>query len=236
MADVEFAGFNAAHRFEMQRDAAFSYTCNRCKTCCRNKVIPLNPYEVLRLAQNQGLSMSEFIERRTAEGQGVALKFLPPGEGGTCVFLGEEGCTVHPDRPLACRLYPLGRWTAGPGIEAFARVELDPGSKGEFGDKGTIADFLAGQGTEPYFAAAELYLYLYSKMSDIFERIEAGELSADHLPDEDWLDVEGVVARHCAAQGLRVPANADETARLHVEIVSGWLDLAERIADASAKQ
>ena len=36
--------------FDMTRASPFSYVCNACKRCCRNKAIRVNPYEILRLA------------------------------------------------------------------------------------------------------------------------------------------------------------------------------------------
>ncbi|MBI3721602.1 MAG: YkgJ family cysteine cluster protein, partial [Fimbriimonas ginsengisoli] len=115
-SNVEFAGIPATRQFDLQRSDDFSYVCNRCKRCCHNKAIPLNPYEVVRLAHRLGVSTGEFIEQSTLGGEGTFLRFHPPEEGGACVFLGEEGCSVHSDRPTACRVYPLGRWSAGPGV------------------------------------------------------------------------------------------------------------------------
>ncbi len=206
----------------MQRDAAFRYTCNRCKKCCHNKVIPLNPYEVVRLARNRGVSTGAFIEESTLDGEGSVLLFHPPTEGGACKFLGPEGCTVHGDRPLACRLYPLGRWTAGPGIEAFARVEPEPGSLGVYGDDGTIADFLKGQGVERFFEAADGYLALYSELADVAELLATtGEIPK--LPGGNWLDVDAVVSAHCGEHGLDIPVDPDDVAKLHIEILKGWI-------------
>jgi hypothetical protein len=88
-----------------QRDSAFSYTCHACSRCCHDKIIHLNPYEVARLAENRGVSTTEFLARYT-ENNGTALRRV---EDGACVFLTPQGCGVHPDQPLVCRLYPLER-------------------------------------------------------------------------------------------------------------------------------
>ena len=79
--------------FDMHRDSAFSYTCHACNRCCHNKAIRVNPYEILRLARYLGLSTTHFIERHTEAGGTV----LRPNENGDCDFLGERGCSVHPD-------------------------------------------------------------------------------------------------------------------------------------------
>src|SRR5215207_1172173 len=91
--------------YNLTRESSFSYSCNRCKKCCYNKRIRLTPYEVLRLARNLEITTKEFISQFTAEG-GTILRFR--SEDGGCSLLEEEGCTVHADRPGACRIYPLG--------------------------------------------------------------------------------------------------------------------------------
>ncbi len=68
-------------------------------------------------------------------------------EDRSCVFLDERGCSVHPDRPLACRLYPLARWVDPDGNESFGHLEPHPQTAGVYGDKGTVADYLAAQGS-----------------------------------------------------------------------------------------
>jgi Fe-S-cluster containining protein len=100
------------------RDSAFSYTCHACSRCCHDKIIQLNPYEVARLAQNRGMSTTDFLARYT-ERNGTALRRV---EEGACVFLTAQGCGVHADRPLVCRLYPLGRKVTPEGEESFREV------------------------------------------------------------------------------------------------------------------
>ena len=66
-----------------------------------------------------------------------------------CVFLGPRGCTVHPDRPLACRIYPLARWVAPDGDESFGHLEPHPQTAGLYGTRGTVDDYLTSQGLPP---------------------------------------------------------------------------------------
>src|SRR5579862_8761154 len=86
---------------EKARSEAFSYTCGGCGRCCRGNDIRVDPYELARLARNVGVSTTAFQAEYTRDGQGVILNRLE--EDGACVFLGEAGCTVYQDRPLACR-------------------------------------------------------------------------------------------------------------------------------------
>ncbi|WP_375789829.1 YkgJ family cysteine cluster protein [Bradyrhizobium sp. Pha-3] len=85
---------------------------------CRNKAIRVNPCEILRLARHLGISTTQFIKNHTEAGGTV----LRSKEDGDCGFLGERGCSVHPDRPLACRIYPLARRVAGQSCFHRARL------------------------------------------------------------------------------------------------------------------
>ena len=147
------------------RSTPFGYICRRCSRCCQHKKIQLDPYEVARLARAKGQSTSQFRAAWTVDGQGVTLRQKADG---TCVFLGPQGCKVYADRPLACRLYPLGRQVHRDGSEYFSRLEGHPLSKGEFISRGVIADYLEAQGAMPFMAAAD------------------GTFSGSVMPVKDW--------------------------------------------------
>lgn len=100
----------------LNRQTRFAFTCNQCLSCCRNKKIQINPYEIARLAHHKRMSTEDFVSCYTHTG-GTLLNW---NEDGTCVFLGPQRCGVHPDRPLVCRLYPLGRNLNGMGEEGFS--------------------------------------------------------------------------------------------------------------------
>jgi Fe-S-cluster containining protein len=130
----------------MDRESKFSYVCNRCGLCCRDKVITLSPYDVIRIARAANLSTGAAVARFTIR-RGSLLRFLPNGR---CAALAGTRCTIHPGRPLACRLYPLGLERApgadGSGyVERFVQLEPALGSLGIYGRAGTIAEFLDGQ-------------------------------------------------------------------------------------------
>ncbi len=149
----------------MERSSAFSYTCNQCGRCCREQVITLSPYDVIRIARAANLMTSEAIKRYTLR-RGSLLKF---GEDGRCLALDGVRCTIHQGRPLACRLYPLGLHRDEGGVESYVRLEPAAGSLGEYGIDGTVAAFLAGQGTDDYLQAVERYRQL---LPLIHQRIE----------------------------------------------------------------
>ncbi len=200
------------------RQEPFGYVCRRCLNCCHHKRIQLNPYEVARMARNRGVSTTEFRGRWTVEGAGVALSQTPDG---ACVFLGPEGCGVHPDRPLVCRLYPLGRHVSSDGVERFSRVTPHPRSEGSLTRDGTIAAFLEEQGAGPFIAAADDYL---AWMYDALNRVEGAVDAAKSGPSgvdvvEDILDMDAAIAEDCTLSGRPAPADIDDRKRLHLEIL-----------------
>jgi Fe-S-cluster containining protein len=207
------------------RSETFGYVCHRCLKCCHHKRIQLNPYEVARLARNRGVTTSELHTAYTADGAGL---YLAQTESGACVFLGSEGCTVHPDRPLACRLYPLGRHTTVDGQEWFSHSETHPQSHGEFTHSGTIADFLLAQGADPYLRAVDdYYSWLCAACENLHEASdgETVNLSEQHVAiARDLLDMDAAIARHCAATELAEPTDIEARRKLHLTILHRQLE------------
>jgi Fe-S-cluster containining protein len=83
--------------------------------CCRDLNQLLSPYDILRLKKRLGLSSGAFLERYTTPHIGpqsglpiVALKTADTQDL-TCPFVTPQGCSVYPDRPASCRIYPLVR-------------------------------------------------------------------------------------------------------------------------------
>jgi Fe-S-cluster containining protein len=198
------------------RDEAFGYLCRRCRKCCHHKRIQLNPYEVARLARNRGLTTSAFRAAFTEDGAGLAL---PRTESGACVFLGGDGCTVHADRPLVCRLYPLGRHVSADGVESFSHADPSPG--GDFTRSGTIAEFLATQDAYPFMRAADDYFFwLCAAYADQTSDGEAAKVSGqDEDAARDLLDMDGAIARHCAATEVAEPTDIEVRRKLHLTIL-----------------
>lgn len=168
------------------RQSAFSYTCNGCNRCCYGKRIQLNPYELTRLARNRGVGTAELIRRYTRDGTALRTR-----SDGACVFLGDRGCTVHPDRPLACRLYPLGRVGAPDGTETFVELEAHPESAGCYEGEGTVASYLEEQEVAPYLRAANRYRELLSRIVAALQarsersQEEGSEASRNHEQGDD---------------------------------------------------
>ncbi len=103
----------------LQLTDSFHFLCHKdlaCfNSCCRNKHLPLTPYDVLRLKSGLGILSDVFLSRYTVyridsdSGFPVISLNMGDDEEKTCRFVSSEGCMVYNDRPTACRLYPLGR-------------------------------------------------------------------------------------------------------------------------------
>jgi Fe-S-cluster containining protein len=197
----------------------------------------VGPYEGLRLSRRLGITTTEFLSRHTEAG-GTVLQTRADDRG--CVFLGPRGCTVHPDRPLACRIYPLARWISPEGDESFGHLEPHPQTAGVYGTQGTVDDYLTSQGLAPYFAMADRYGELYDRMVAVLERFdpaedvdrrterraEIDELDAGSLATA-WFDIDATVGAYCRERALAVPTDVDALVDLHLQAVGAWLDALE---------
>jgi Fe-S-cluster containining protein len=206
-------------------DAPFSYACNRCLRCCHDKLIQVNPYEAARLARRLGLSTTRFIAEHLEDGV-----YLRRVEAGACGFLGPEGCTVHPDRPLVCRLYPIGRHVGSDGAITYSHQTPHPETAGIYGQAGTIHDFLAQQDVGAFVSAADRYLAILQRLYDTWRAApipdESEETASEHDLDSPMalLDLDWSVARHCVARGISEPVDIEERMNLHLEAIAAWLD------------
>jgi uncharacterized protein len=193
----------------------FGYICRRCSHCCHHAHIRTDPYEVARLAGAKGESTTQFRAAWTIDGRGTTLR---QKEDGSCVFLGPQGCEVHPDRPLVCRLYPLSRSVREDGFEHFTILKGHPQSAGEYNKSGTIADYLEGQGTKDFiFARNSYYQWFCAAYQKVGARDDA--LISEFInngADLGLLDMDGMIAKHCAATGEAEPESLDDRLQLHL--------------------
>jgi Fe-S-cluster containining protein len=87
-------------------------TCSRKGTCCFGNKVTLNPWELALLANEKQISASKFRELYCDLG-GIRLKFDgvkdKQGNASCSQYSADFGCSVHIARPLACRLFPIGR-------------------------------------------------------------------------------------------------------------------------------
>lgn len=199
------------------RESAFAYACRGCGRCCVHKKIRVDTYAIARLAEVLGVPTGEVLERYID----TETSTLKQTEAEACVFLDGSGCTVHSGRPLACRLYPLGWFSDRVNDEAFGELSPHPETEGIYSTDGTVAEYLAQQGTAPYERAARRY-------AEVLWRLNAAlELDGpDPGEPPSTTDVDAAVEADCAARGVSVPDNLEDRIDLHLELLHRWLDAA----------
>lgn len=209
----------------LNRKSLFSFDCGRCSQCCAQKKIQVNPYEVAMLAAKLNITTTEFIRSYTLEGV-----YLRNRDDGKCVFLGTDGCSVHTDRPLVCRLYPIGRQLSAEGDESFVLASLHPGCKASWSKAQTIEDYMTEQGVHAFIKAAECYRSLLrkavtklaeGKQSSLPEwvTVSAGsdlQVSFPKMLDQDW------VIENIAKAGKAI-LDPWQKMMLHVRTIENWL-------------
>ena len=171
-------------------------TCSRAGNCCHGNKVLLNPWELACLARERKISTKEFKSLYT-EWSGIRLLFNGAiGYNGKKVcnqYVDGTGCSVHIARPLACRLFPLGRQ-----IQNGETVYMHPGDV--FPCLGScdvvlnlpyynVNEYLLGQETAKWELAQDGYLELVQLLADIaFELLLDGGLaeSGDKETLQQW--------------------------------------------------
>ncbi|WP_405605056.1 YkgJ family cysteine cluster protein [Polaribacter sp. Asnod1-A03] len=193
-------------------------TCSRSGTCCFGKAVMLNPWELLCFSIEKKLTQKEFRDLYTDFG-GIQLTFNgkedKKGQKACSQYIDNFGCSVHLGRPLACRLYPLGRQIQFDKAQYIYEGNQFPclTDCAEVLDlpKLSVEDYLQGQGATPFEQAQDAYLQVMQNIADIgFELLLdsglsesgdtetlslwrlAGNKSAKILADkigDDWLSI-----------------------------------------------
>jgi Fe-S-cluster containining protein len=148
-------------------DAQLPLTCTRSGSCCHGHQINLTPWEIALLAHHRGTSQRDLRDGHTVNGAN-RLRFEGPSDGearpGCTFFRAGVGCSVHPGRPLACRVFPLARrrhggqpfytWARDPNpcLERCPEVTALPRQR--------LGDWLASQEVAAGEAAHDAYGHL----------------------------------------------------------------------------
>jgi uncharacterized protein len=230
---MEVSNHKLKIKYDLKRNSAFSYTCAGCSLCCYNKIIRVNPYEILCLARGLNMSTTEFIAVHTEAG-GTVLRTQKLNNG-ACIFLRESRCSVHESRPFVCRIYPLGSRDVPGQEERFGLLELVIDSKGIFGTKGTVVDFLASQDLEAAYVMEDRYRAVFDRMSDCLKNIDPEELqnyvnnqrmieeSDDGSTASTWIDIDKSVLAYCKTLGRVPPDDIESLVMLHIAAIDNWI-------------
>jgi Fe-S-cluster containining protein len=140
-------------------------TCTRTGTCCHGNQVFLNPWELVRLAHEKGISAADFRSNYCDDG-GILLRFNGTvderGKSACSQYIDNFGCSVHVGRPLACRLFPLGRQIQNGAAEYIFQGESFPCLNGCSAVVElpvlSVSEYLKGQETEAFEKAQDAYL------------------------------------------------------------------------------
>lgn len=158
----------------LQLDDQFPLTCSRKGTCCHGNLVLLNPWELQRLASEKKLSALEFRDQ-FCDWSGIRLKFEGPkdarGKKACNQYVANFGCSVHEGRPLACRLFPIGRQIQNEEVQYIHQGStfpcLDGCSEVLQLSRLSVRTYLKEQKTAAFEDAQDGYLELMQNMADI---------------------------------------------------------------------
>ena len=160
---------------KLSTNSILPLTCSRSGTCCFGKAVMLNPWELLNFSKEKKIAPKEFKELYNGN-------LDKKGQKACSQYIDNAGCSVHKGRPLACRLYPLGRQiqfdkahyiyegATFPCLTDCAEVLDLP--------KLSVGEYLKGQGAGPFEKAQDAYLIVMQNIADIaFELLLESELT-----------------------------------------------------------
>jgi Fe-S-cluster containining protein len=171
---------------KLTKETILPLTCTRSGTCCFGKAVMLNPWELFNLSKEKKITSREFRDLYCEFG-GIRLRFNgekdTKGQHACSQYKEDIGCTVHQGRPLACRLYPLGRQiqfdTAAYIYEGDTFPCLTDCSQVLELPKLSVGEYLKGQEADPFEKAQDAYLIVMQNIADIaFELLLDSGLAA----------------------------------------------------------
>jgi Fe-S-cluster containining protein len=137
---------------------------NGCSSNCCTKSAPviLNPYEVALICSASKMSYEDLLDVvDTDRARGFPLVMLPRDPA--CHFWTGKGCRIYQSRPLACRLYPLGR-VYDQGKSHLVLPELNVCAGFSTRSSKTVADYLRGQDTAVHIIMADHWIAFVNDM------------------------------------------------------------------------
>ncbi len=132
----------------------------RSNCCTASAPVVLNPYEIALICRDSGMSYEELLDVvDTDRAKSFPLVLLPRNPA--CHFWSKTGCSIYRARPLACRLYPLGRVFDG-GVSHIVRPAVNVCGSVSSSPSGTVAEYLASQDVEDQIRMADEWIEFVS--------------------------------------------------------------------------
>jgi Fe-S-cluster containining protein len=133
--------------------------------CTKSAPIVLNPYEIALICSASGTSYEDLLDIvETDRAKGFPLVMLPRDP--SCHFWSSQGCRIYQARPLACRLYPLGR-VFDHGQSHIVQPELNICIGLAPSPAGTVGGYLASQDVEMQIQMADRWIEFVSDIEQL---------------------------------------------------------------------
>jgi Fe-S-cluster containining protein len=124
--------------------------------CTKSAPIILNPYEIALICRESKLSYEDLLDIvETDRAKGFPLVMLPRDPA--CHFWTGRGCRIYQARPLACRLFPLGR-VFNNGQSHIVLPQLNVCSGLASSPAKTVAEYLREQNTSTFIQMADRWI------------------------------------------------------------------------------
>jgi len=134
--------------------------------CCKNGPhIILNPYEISLICAAAGISYEDLLDVvETDRVNGFPLVMLPRDP--VCHFWTGQGCRIYRARPLACRLFPLGR-VSDDHASYFVLPDRNQCSGLVPSPTRTLRDYLREQETETQVLMQDRWIEFVTEMEQL---------------------------------------------------------------------
>lgn len=134
--------------------------------CCKASApIVLNPYEIALICRESSMSYEDLLDIvDTDRADGFPLVMLPRDPA--CHFMTEQGCGIYTARPLACRLFPMGRVYDGMRSR-FVLPEQNICHGLASAPTGTVGDYLETQDVDVQIRMADRWIDFVSEIEKL---------------------------------------------------------------------
>lgn len=133
--------------------------------CTKSAPIVLNPYELALICREAGMTYEDLLDVvDTGRAKSFPLVMLPRDPA--CYFFSGRGCRIYRARPLACRLYPLGRvFDHGKSHIVLPELNICSGLSSSSGQ--SVADYLRDQDTALHIEMADRWIEFVSELEQM---------------------------------------------------------------------
>lgn len=97
----------------------FEFACKECGSCCRKRQQPIMVttcdiyYAMKAIGSTPTESLKKHFRFIIGHDSHLPVVLLKERDDGSCSFLRKGKCSIHQNKPMVCRLYPLGRYYDG---------------------------------------------------------------------------------------------------------------------------